>query len=244
MRPADLLTHRAFRAIALSGVALGVAGGAAVAAQAAGVGVPFLAATPLASSPPPAGKTSAPGQWCTDFLGHLSTDLGVSPGKLQSATQQAARQTIQGAVAKGKLTQAQASRLERRLSSASVCREVRGLHRARAGAALRGDILKTAAGVLKLTPQQLIADLRQGQSLASIAKQQGIPDQSTFRSKLAAALKPQLDAAVKSGALSSAQETKILDRVKKGPIPFWDHGMRPRGDFAGSPQAPPSGTTA
>ena len=243
MRPADLLHSRAFRAIAISGAALAVAGGAAVAAQASGVNVvPFLAASPVASSSPQPGASSAHGQWCTVFLGHLSADLGVSQDKLASATVKAARQTIEDAVAKGKLTRAQADRLEARLSSGSLCKgEIGALHRGRGLVALRGELVKAAATVLKLTPQQLVADLRQGQSLSSIAQRQGIPDEATFRTDLAGALKPDLAAAVKGGTLTQAQETAILNQIANGPIPFWNHGP---GKGWERSQASPSGTAA
>jgi hypothetical protein len=43
-----------------------------------------------------------------------------------------------------------------------------------------------------------------------------------FAAKLAANLKPRLEKLVDSKAITQAQADKVLDRISKGFIPFWD----------------------
>ena len=43
-----------------------------------------------------------------------------------------------------------------------------------------------------------------------------------FETKLAAGLKPRLQALVEQKVITQAQADKTLDRISKGYVPFWD----------------------
>ncbi|MGH7903060.1 MAG: hypothetical protein ACREPA_02890 [Candidatus Dormibacteraceae bacterium] len=243
MYPIELLRNRTVRTLAvgaLAFVAVGVTAGFAAAASGTQI-LPFQTAALVASTT----KPSAPGagaRWCTDLLGHAATNLKIPASRLQAQLELAAKQTVQDAVSQGKLTQAQADKIEKRLAGRSLCAGVvNGLGRHPAGARrLRKEVIAAAAGVLKVTPPQLIADLRGGDSLSKLASQHGIPDEATFRTDLVTAITPTLDSAVGAGKLTRAQETAILNRIKSAPVPFWTRGIvrhdpaRPPAGIAGS----------
>ncbi len=87
--------------------------------------------------------------------------------------------------------------------------------------AIRLAVLESAADVLHLTPAQLREDLRQGQKVADLAKDQGM-NQDQFAIKLAASVKPRLEALVAKKEITQPQADKVLDRISKGHIPFWN----------------------
>jgi hypothetical protein len=47
----------------------------------------------------------------------------------------------------------------------------------------------------------------------------------TFRTALIAKLQPQLDTAVKNNQMTSAQEQQTINKLKTGPLPYWDKPM-------------------
>ena len=75
-----------------------------------------------------------------------------------------------------------------------------------------------------------------GAQLNEIAAAKGMNEQQ-FRDAFAAAVKADLDQQVKSGKLTQQQEDAILNRVKNGPLPFWN------GRPAGPRPAPSASTT-
>jgi DNA-binding phage protein len=77
-------------------------------------------------------------------------------------------------------------------------------------AAGAGDIYKTAAGVLGLKEAELKTELKQGKSLADIAKTKGVSE-NTLIAKLSENASAKLDTAVKAGKLTQAK----ADEIKK-----------------------------
>ncbi len=75
-----------------------------------------------------------------------------------------------------------------------------------------------------ITPAQLREDLRQGQKVADLAKDRGMT-KDQFAAKLAASVKPRLETLVEKKEITQAQADKVLDRISKGYVPFWD-GLR------------------
>lgn len=228
--------------LAGAGALLLVGIGIGASAYSGGIAVPFLAAAK--PSPSPGAERNAA---CTDFLNHLATNLGISQSSLRSALQKSAGQTIDDAVAAGKLTADQAAKIKARLASGSGCdfRTGAGFGRpGMEGMASMGAIIKAAAETLNLTPQQLMTDIRNGQTLSSLAH--GMTEDQ-FRTAFLAHLKTDLDALVKQGKLTSAQESTMLQRMQKAPIPFWSTGFRlPNHSGAGwsgyPPMSPGTGT--
>lgn len=86
---------------------------------------------------------------------------------------------------------------------------------------IREAVVASEADVLGITPDQLRDALKAGKSVADLARDRGIT-KDQFADRLAAALRPRLDKLVDSGAITRAQADKVLDRIAKGHIPFWD----------------------
>jgi hypothetical protein len=215
-------------AIPVAGALLVAAGAIAVTASAAGLRVSPLAAATASPSPKTgtgAGTRAAGGNasaTCQAYLGHLATQLGVSQAKLDSAALAAAKATVQDQVKSGKLTQAQADKIEARLPATGLCSAAIGeLGKTRAPMAMaRGAYLTAAAAALGVSEAQLKADLKNGQTLSQVAAAQNVSE-ANFKTKLVAALKPKLDAAVTAGTITQAQEDAQLAKLQAGDPPLW-----------------------
>ena len=241
----------------------------AVTASAAGVslgraGSPVAAtnaSTPAATAPEGAVKADI-AAYCATFTKNFAADLNVSQDAVDAAAKKAAGQTIDQAVSDGKLTADQAAKLKAAIPTGSLCAAAAagippGLGRpagpggpgapgGRMGAGELGaymnaylDAAAKAAG-LKGGAAELQKDTAAGQSLATIAKANGI-DEKTFRSNLITNLTPALDAAVTAGKLTADQEKAILAKLQSGPIPLWNgHPMGPKGTPPSAAPVPPA----
>lgn len=92
--------------------------------------------------------------------------------------------------------------------------------------AVRAAVIESEADVLGITPQTLVKDLKAGQKVSDLARDKGI-SQEQFETRLVANLKPRLETLVDKKVITQAQADKILDRISKGHIPFWN-GVHPR----------------
>jgi hypothetical protein len=172
---------------------------AALAVGGAGAGV---AATKLAAN--------SPSEESKAIVNDAAKNLGVEPSKLSAALKKAYEDRIDAAVAAGRLTKAQGDELKQRIESddfpllgpPGFGHGPGGLH-----GFLHG--LDAAASYLGLTEAQLQSRLESGKTLAEIAKAQG----KSVDGLEAAMIKDataKLDAAVKAGRLTSAEEQHIL----------------------------------
>lgn len=91
--------------------------------------------------------------------------------------------------------------------------------------AIRRAVVEAEADVLGIKPEQLVKDLKAGQKLADLAKAKGMTEQQ-FGTKLIADLRPRLEALVDHRQITQAQADRVLDRIGKGHIPFWN-GIKP-----------------
>ncbi|OLC16234.1 MAG: hypothetical protein AUH32_01835 [Actinobacteria bacterium 13_1_40CM_66_12] len=82
-------------------------------------------------------------------------------------------------------------------------------------------VFESEADVLHITPAQLREDLRQGQKVSDLAKDHGVA-KDQFAAKLTDVLKPRLETLVDKKEITQAQADRVLDRISKGYIPFWD----------------------
>jgi membrane-bound lytic murein transglycosylase B len=82
-------------------------------------------------------------------------------------------------------------------------------------------VFESEADVLHITPAQLREDLRQGQKVSDLAKDRGMT-KDQFAAKLAVSAKPRLEALVEKKVITQAQADKVLDRISKGYVPFWN----------------------
>ncbi|HSP10760.1 MAG TPA: hypothetical protein VLU92_14355 [Candidatus Dormibacteraeota bacterium] len=251
-----------FRHLRIAGFALGAAAvaGAAVlvTASAAGFTIGFRPASAnqaqAAGTAVDLSQAATPSTVCTDFISHLSSDLGKSQSQVNAAVQKAIGETLADEVKNKQLTQAQADALKKKLASQPPCNLAAGLGKkpglgegpgpgaAPQAGAYRQQLLTAAASALGMTAAQLSTDLASGMSLSQIAAAQKPPvTEAQFRAKLIAQLTPLLDVAVKNQKLTPTQEQAILKQLQTGPIPFWS--SPPRKPKAAVPASPPTTTT-
>ena len=87
--------------------------------------------------------------------------------------------------------------------------------------AVRRAVIEAEADVLGIKPETLVKDLKAGQKVSDLAKDKGMT-QEQFETKLVANLKPRLEVLVDKKVITQAQADKVLDRISKGHIPFWN----------------------
>jgi hypothetical protein len=177
------------------------------------------AATQKSTAPPgPAAVQKA-------FLDDLAGRLNVTTDQLTQALKGAAQDQVDAAAKAGRLTQAQADKIKQRIARVQGLPllpglgligppGVLGLHRGFVvpafgppGFGPGGDI-GAAATYLGLTPRKLLSALRNGKSLADVARDQG-KTADGLKAALKAAETARLDAAVKAGRLTDAERTRI-----------------------------------
>ena len=156
-------------------------------------------------------------------LADAAKRLDVQPSELRDALKQAEDAQLDADVKAGRLTQAEADRIkQRRKESGNVLGGpgVGGPHgpgfgrfgHFGPGPGPVGNVVETAAKALGLSEEQLIEQLRGGKSLSDVAKAQG-KDYKAVKAAVRAAIKTELDAAVKDGRLTQARADRILARL-------------------------------
>ncbi|HSB38121.1 MAG TPA: hypothetical protein VLD13_03445 [Gaiellaceae bacterium] len=177
-----------------------VIAGAAAALAVGGAGA-GLAATRLADSP------SAESQ---AIVKDAAKNLGIEPSKLSAAIKKAMEDRIDAAVAAGRLTKEQGQELKQRIESDQF--PLFGPPAFGPGLGAPHPFfhgLDAAASYLGLTGAQLQSRLESGKTLAQIAKAEG-KSVDGLKNAMLADVNSKLDAAVKAGRLSKADEQRIL----------------------------------
>ena len=156
------------------------------------------------------------------FLNDVAKRRNVSPQKLTAALEAAFQDQLNAAVRAGKLTQAQANAIAKRLQQGSLPARWFGLggllYPAAPPAAANqrgphsGGTLGAAASYLGLSRAQLFKDLHSGKTLAQIASSRG-KSVSGMEKAMIAALKSRLDQAVADKRITASQEKQILARL-------------------------------
>jgi len=85
-------------------------------------------------------------------------------------------------------------------------------------------VFESEADVLGIAPRTLREDLKKGQKVSDLAKDNGMTKEQ-FETRLVANLKPRLAALVDHKVITQAQADNVIDRISNGHIPFWD-GLR------------------
>lgn len=93
--------------------------------------------------------------------------------------------------------------------------------------AIRLAVIDSEADVLGISPETLRKDLKAGQKVADLAKDKGMTKEQ-FETRLVASLKPRLAVLVDHKAITQAQADKVVDRISKGYVPFWDGIRHPK----------------
>ncbi len=157
------------------------------------------------------------------FLAKVADKLGVSEDELKTAIDEARTETIDEKVAEGLLTEEQAQRLREGGSSFH-----RRLHRA------GGHILDAAADVLEMEKDDLVAELREGNSLADVAAAQGIGVDG-FKAQLLAEVQADIDAKVADGTITQEQADRLSEGLEER-IDNIVNAQPGEGGFGGSKQ--------
>ena len=180
--------------------------------------VPALVAAALAALVLGAGATGALAANRPTLTDEIAAQLGVSPEKLRAAVKAALVARVDAAVAAGKLTREQGTRLKERIAKANGL----GLGARRAFAEKRkafGDRLAKrakrrgpAAEYLGMTREALRAELRKGQSLAQIARARG-KSVDGLVAAMVAPVKERLANAVAGKRLTEQRADALLERI-------------------------------
>jgi hypothetical protein len=191
--------------------------GAAGLAVFAGAGGAY-AATQQSSSPTrpdPATEQKA-------FLDDLANRLNVTRDKLDEALKGAAGDRIDAAVAAGRLTKEQGDEAKKRIASSTGV-PLPGLGGGGFGHGRGGPggpgfgfgpgmSLSAAAKFLGVSDDELRTQLRDGKSLADVAKDKG-KTTADLKAAMKTAITSELDQRVKDNRLTAAERTKILAHI-------------------------------
>jgi len=150
----------------------------------------------------------------------VAARLGITPDKLRAAFKAALTARVDGAVAAGKLTPAQAAKLKQRIAAGQGLGIGVRKGFAQRQKAFRDRIAKAkahapVAAYLGMTREQLRTELRSGKSLAQIAEAKGKSVDGLVAAMLAPA-KARLAKAVENGHLTKARADAILARLTEG----------------------------
>ena len=88
-------------------------------------------------------------------------------------------------------------------------------------------VFDAEAGVLGLKPEELRADLKNGQTVEQLAAARGMTKDQVV-TQLAAAARPGLDKLVDEHKITGAQEQKVLGWIGAGHVPFWNGIKHPK----------------
>jgi polyhydroxyalkanoate synthesis regulator phasin len=156
------------------------------------------------------------------FLGDVAKRLGISEDKLEDAIQDATIARIDAAIAAGDITKAEGDALKRRVRSGDVPPILRGLdgpsiERGPLGAhgklwPVGTDLLDTAADYLGTDEADVREALRDGKSLAELAKDKG-KSVGELTQALRDAIRSDADEAVEDGELTKEQADRLVDRL-------------------------------
>lgn len=179
------------------------------------------------------------------FLNDVAGRLHVTPQQLSSAIKGATEDQLQAAVRAGKLTQAQANAIEKRIREGAVGPGPVGPlfgPRLQRRVFLRGGELGSAARYIGISSAELFEQLGAGKSLAQLATAHG-KSVSGLENALIAGERTQLDRLRQHGMITSAQQQKILGRIQSkisalvnrkgfgsrlGSVPGFRQGLAPR----------------
>jgi hypothetical protein len=159
------------------------------------------------------------------FLGDVAKRLNVTPQKLNDAIKGAFEDRLDAAVKAGKLTQAQADQIKKKVEANGVPPvfgagpPVGGQFFFRGGPGRPGgpihDGLDAVAKYLGLTDSQLLDKLKSGKSLADVAGDQN-KSVDGLKSAIKASVKADLDKAVQDKRLTQTEENNILGKLDNG----------------------------
>jgi len=87
--------------------------------------------------------------------------------------------------------------------------------------AITRAVFESEADVLGIAPKTLRQDLRNGQKVSDLARDKGMTKEQ-FETRLIASVKPRLATLVDHKVITQAEADRVIDRISKGYIPFWN----------------------
>jgi transcriptional regulator with XRE-family HTH domain len=161
------------------------------------------------------------------FLAKVAEKLGVTEDELKGAIDEARVETIDEAVAQGRLTEEQAERLKERAEEGGF--RLPGLLLA-AKRHVGPDfyVIEAARQVLDITRDDLSEQAKDGKSLAEIAAAQGMSVEN-FQAVLLAKVKAQLDDQVAAGDLTQEHADRIFQAAEDNIDQIVSGELGPRG---------------
>jgi lambda repressor-like predicted transcriptional regulator len=152
----------------------------------------------------------------SDFLGDVAKRLGISEDKLEGAIEEATVARIDEAVADGHFTKEEGEELKERVRSGdapAILPDFRPPPKALFHGFLPGrDLMETAADYLELDPADLREALRDGKSLADLAKDEG-KSVDGLEQALRDEIRKDAEAAVDDGRLTREQADRIVEKL-------------------------------
>ena len=150
------------------------------------------------------------------LLAKVADKLGVSEEELQTAFDEARDETIDEKVAEGLLTEEQAERLKERAAEGGLLfprPSGEGGFHPRQGACQRGTglVIEAATQVLDMTKEELVEELKDGNSLAQVAEAEGVDE---FEAELLEQVKVQLDEMVADDTITQEQADRIYQGIE------------------------------
>jgi polyhydroxyalkanoate synthesis regulator phasin len=169
--------------------------------------------------------------YCQAWQESLAKQLGVTVEKLQASEKAAAKEMVDLALKEGKITADQATAAKTRIDAADAKNCQFGGHfgkggpfgfpfpgipgakgRVEAGFALLRNGMDSAAKALNMTAADLMAQLRQGKSVADVAKEKNIALE-TVKKAVVDAETALIDQAAKDGKITADQATKLKEAL-------------------------------
>jgi len=155
------------------------------------------------------------------FLEDAAGRLGVEPGELESALEEAALARVEEALESGRLTEEQATELKERIRSGQTGLPGLGPRSGqpgfggleRHGFGHGPGLLEPAADYLGLDEDALRERLAAGDSLAEVAEAEG-KDVDGLVDALVAAARARLDQAAEDGRLDGGELDELLERIR------------------------------
>ena len=176
------------------------------------------------------GDSSSPGR---SFFDAVARHLGISSEKLEDATKAAAVDQVDAALEEGRITQAEADALNRRIESGDFPPFFAPFFGPRFGPDfdrtgpppfLFGKRLSSAAEYLGLTEAELRTNLNEGKTLAQIAHDQG-KSVAGLKNAMLKSTRAKLDQLVKDGELTREEADELYDRFQSHLDDLVQHGM-------------------
>lgn len=146
------------------------------------------------------------------FLARVADKLGVSEDELNAAIEEAGVETIDEALADGRITDDQADRLRERVEDGGFPFPPRPFGERH----MKGPnfVVDAAVEVLDMSREDLLGQLKDGNSLADVAEAEGMSVEA-FEAALLAEVKAQLDGLVSDGELTQDQADRIFQNIEE-----------------------------